>query len=84
MSTAFVKGIGAVTTGTTANSYGVQLDVIFVHADGQYPMHNISFEASWGSDWKLLARSAIEAFACEGNQFVEPVTRIVFSDFSCL
>ena len=79
MSTAFIQGINTVIAGEQANSYRVEVNVIFIHFDGVNSSATIAYEAPWGSDWKLLAKQAVLEYT---NAGIEPATRIVFSDFS--
>ncbi len=83
MSTAFIQNINSVSTGEAANSYRFELNVIIIDTMGVNNGYTIAYEAPWGADWKLLAKEAVFAYTAAGNALaIEPVTRIVFSDFS--
>lgn len=83
MSTAFVQSINGVSAGSVAESYRLEINVVVIDSAGLNTGYAIGYEAPWGADWKLLAREAVTAYTAEGNGLgIEPVTRIVFSDFS--
>lgn len=83
MSTAFVQNINGVSAGAEPNTYRIDLNVIVIDSAGINNGYTIAYEAPWGADWKLLAKEAVITYTAAGNSLaIEPVTRIVFSDFS--
>jgi hypothetical protein len=76
----FINEIVDVSREAGTDTFTVTIGFIFL---SNSPSHNeISFSAPWGSDWRLMARSAITAWILEN--LGEAVDGVVFPDLIAL
>ncbi len=79
MAKAFVSRVLQVNKdGAPAGSFSVSVEVTLL-GDVDTAV-NLTFVAPWGSDWRMMARQAIQEWA-QGN-YGEPIDGVVFPDLT--
>ena len=78
MAKAFVSRVLQVNRATTADQFDVMLEVTLL--GGTDTAVNLTFTAPWGSDWRLMARSAIIGWAADN--YPDGIDGVVFPDLT--
>jgi hypothetical protein len=78
MAKAFVSRVLQVNKTADTSAFDVMLEVTLLGATDTAV--NLTFAAPWGSDWRLMARQAISAWAT--TNYDEPVDGVVFPDLT--